>query len=351
MPRRPIPPSPARRPWLRAAAGLVLAASVPHPVDVIAAAARHDDPRRPDRPVEAIDPRAASVAHRIAPGVWAFRGLAGDISPESLGRHGNGGFVVGPTGVLVIDSGVSAQEGAERLAAVRSATERPIRALLLTQASQEFIFGAAPFQDQGIPVLMHEDAARLMSARCENCLRNLRRELGEAAMAGSRVPRADRLFSTADGAGALVDIGRDLRFVTASAGRRTATPGATALFDPAGSTLFAGPLLDGLTVPDLQDADLEAWAAARQDLRKLAAAHVVPGRGPVGTGAMIDDCDAYVAALEVEVERFLKDGRPLSEISEGIELPRFRDWDRYETTHRRNASILYLRRERDLLLK
>ena len=148
-----------------------------------------------------------------------------------------------------------------------------------------------------------------------------------------------------------VVIGRELRFVMAEGKSQTETPGATALFDPTSATLFAGPLLDSQTVPDLQDADPEAWRSARQRLRELAPARIVPGRGPVGRTAMIDEIDAYFAALDSEMDAFMKGGRPLSEVADGIELPPFRSWDRYETTHRRNASILYLRREREMLLK
>jgi glyoxylase-like metal-dependent hydrolase (beta-lactamase superfamily II) len=295
--------------------------------------------------------RADGVPEPLAEGIWVFRGLPGDIGPETLGRHGNGGFVVGPAGVLVVDSGVSASEGAERLAAIRAVTERPIRGVLLSQANQEFIFGATAFQAEGIAVLMHEDAARLMVARCENCLRTLRRELGDAAMEGTRVPRADRVFATPSAAAALVDIGRPLEFVMATGASRTATPGATALLDRESATLFAGPLLDAETVPDLQDADMAAWASARRQLRALAPDRIVPGRGPVGPIDMIEEVDAYFLALEAEVDAFLKAGRPLSEIADGVELPRFRHWDRYDSTHRRNASILYLRRERELMLK
>jgi glyoxylase-like metal-dependent hydrolase (beta-lactamase superfamily II) len=298
---------------------------------------------------------AGSTAARIADGVYVFRGLPGDIGPDTLGRHGNGGFVVGSKGVLVIDAGVPHAQGRERLAAIRAATSAPVLGVLLTHAMQDFIFGAGAFQDEGIPVLMHKDAAQLMSARCETCLKTLKRELGEAAMAGTRVPKADRIFATgAQARAALPDVGRALRLVFAEATPHTASPGATALLDGVSRALFAGALLDSQTVPDIQDADLDAWRSARVGLRAFNAWRIVPGRGPIGafgSASIVDDVDAYLGELEASVDAFVKAGRPLSDVADAIELPRFAAWDRYDTTHRRNASILYLRRERELIIR
>jgi hypothetical protein len=41
----------------------------------------------------------------------------------------------------------------------------------------------------------------------------------------------------------------------------------------------------------------------------------------------------------------------LSETPEAAGLPDFAAWDQYDTIHRRNASIVYIRLERELLYK
>jgi glyoxylase-like metal-dependent hydrolase (beta-lactamase superfamily II) len=293
-----------------------------------------------------------SRAQPLADGVWVFRGVPGDIGPQTLARHGNGGFVVGPRGVLVIDSGVSMIQGRERLAAIRATTRTPIVGVLLTHAMQDFIFGAGAFQDAGIPVFMHKDAAQLMTARCGTCLKTLKRELGDAAMQGTRVPKADRTFASASEArSTLPDIGRALRVIVGEPKAHTASAGATALLDETSGTLFAGALLDAQTVPDIQDADLAAWGAARKALRAHRVQRIVPGRGPLGDHAITDGVDRYLQDLQTAVDAFVKAGKPLSDVADGVELPAYAQWDRYESTHRRNASILYLRRERALIFE
>jgi glyoxylase-like metal-dependent hydrolase (beta-lactamase superfamily II) len=51
--------------------------------------------------------------------------------------------------------------------------------VILTHAIQEFIFGAAAFEELGVPILAHRKTAELMRARCEHCLARLKPILGE----------------------------------------------------------------------------------------------------------------------------------------------------------------------------
>ena len=44
-------------------------------------------------------------------------------------------------------------------------------------------------------------------------------------------------------------------------------------------------------------------------------------------------------------------GTALSEAADLAVLPEFTGWDQYETIHRRNASVMYIRLERELLFK
>jgi hypothetical protein len=51
------------------------------------------------------------------------------------------------------------------------------------------------------------------------------------------------------------------------------------------------------------------------------------------------------------VQRLLQQGAALSEVPDAAMLPAFADWDQYETIHRRNASVLFVRYEREQLFK
>ena len=120
----------------------------------------------------------------VAPGVYMVPGAPGEAGAANLGRLGNSGFIVGDTGVIAIDTGVSYRHGQALLAAIARVTDRPVRLALITHTRQEFLFGAAAFQECGIPVHMHRRAAQLMAARCDTCLKTLQRTLGADTMRG-----------------------------------------------------------------------------------------------------------------------------------------------------------------------
>jgi glyoxylase-like metal-dependent hydrolase (beta-lactamase superfamily II) len=286
-------------------------------------------------PVEALE---------VEDGVYMLQGLTGELSSANLGRIGNAGFIVGRQGVMAIDTGTSFLHGQALLAAIAQVTPRPVRLVLLTQARQEFIFGAAAYQARGIEVHMQRSAAALMAARCETCLKTLRAELGEEAMRGTVVPKPDVLF---DNTHVLDTIGRP---VLVSHHGLANGPGSASALDTRTGTLFAGGLLENRRIPDVQDGDMAQWRQAISALRTLNIETIVPGHGKVGGREVAVGNDRYLAQLEARCAALLKAGTALSAVPDAAELPEFSRWDQYDIIHRRNASVVFLRLERQQLL-
>jgi glyoxylase-like metal-dependent hydrolase (beta-lactamase superfamily II) len=282
------------------------------------------------------------VPFQVAAGVYAVLGRGGEITPDNGGRTANVAFIVGARGVVVVNTGISYREGEAIIAAVQRITERPILLAILTHPGPEAIFGAAAFQDRGIPVLAQRESAALIAARCETCLANLRAALGEERMALTRVPEPERLIA---GDTTLDLIGRPLRLLVPPP---SSAPGALAVFDATTATLIAGSLVSIGRIPDLRDADPEAWRAALVELEATHCRHLIPGYGPVGTCADIARFAAYFAALEGRVGALLQQGVSLAALRERCDLPAFARWDQYETLHPANANRTYLRLERSL---
>jgi len=288
---------------------------------------------------------AAAETVQVASGVYLVRGSGGEPSPANLGRTGNAGFIVGPAGVLAIDSGTSYRHGKALLAAIRRVTDLPVRALLLTHTKQEFLFGAAAFREQGIPVEMHARAAALMAARCANCLKTLQTVLGTDEMQGTAVIKPDRVF---DEAWTPPVIGRPVRVLGWG---HSSGPGDVVVLDESTGTLFAGGLLDNGYVPDVQDSRLPGWTAALAALRQLAPRTIVPGHGATAGPELIDSVERYLQHLQSGARRLLGTGAALSEVPDALRLPDYAGWSMYDTIHRRNASIVFLRLEQEQLLK
>jgi hypothetical protein len=189
---------------------------------------------------------------------------------------------------------------------------------------------------------MQREAAQLMAARCEACLQSLRALLGEEEMRGTALLEPDLLLDGARELDAL--IGRAVRvlYFGSSSG-----PGDVAVLDVPSGTLFAGGLLDAMRIPDVQDGDLAGWKRALAALHELRPTTIVPGHGPAAAGNLIYTIERYLTQLEARVRELLRANAALSEVPDAVQLPEFRRWDQYETIHRRNASIVFLRLERE----
>jgi glyoxylase-like metal-dependent hydrolase (beta-lactamase superfamily II) len=287
---------------------------------------------------------AADAPVEVEAGIYMLPGRRGPPSAENLGRVGNAGFIVGRQGLIAIDTGTSFRHGQALLAAMADSSPKPVQQVVVTQARQEFLFGAAAFQARGIPVRLQREAAGLVRLRCEDCLKALREALGDAEMQGTTVVTPDQLF---DETHVLESAGRP---VLVSYHGLASGPGTTSVFDVRSGTLFAGGLVDNQRIPDIQDGDVAAWRQALTGLRALQINTVVPGHGPAGPPELIQTMARYLARLEQMAAQLLKAGAALSEVPDAMAMPELSHWDQYDTLHRRNASLMFLRLERQLLL-
>ena len=275
---------------------------------------------------------------KIADGVYAFIGDTSEISAANRGFVGNSGFIVGPSGVVVIDTGTSYRQGRRMLEAIARITDKPVELVINTHAVQEFLFGNAAFEERGIPILAHRETTKLMKARCEHCLANLKPVLG-AELEGTRLVAPQRQID----ANTTVDAGaRRLNMIYLG---WASTPGDLAVFDPDSGVLFTGGLVCIGRIPDIRDSDFEGWQRALKQLHEFRPVHIVPGHGPVSGPEGIAQTAAYLDALDQVIKSLYAESSSLMEAVERAVLPAYRDWPMYATTHRQNALHRYLQLE------
>lgn len=283
--------------------------------------------------VVAIEPQA------LAPGVYAWIGSVDEPTPENAGWVGNGGFLIGTDGVVMISTGSSYAIGRERIAQAERIAGKPVVLAIESQALQEFVMGAAAFAERGIPVLAQDATAKLLVARCDTCLKNLITALGPAAMAGSRVLAPTQTLTTSE---TRVVAGRRLMLWHPA---WAATPGDLLVLDLDSGIAFAGALVSVQRIPELRDARLDGWRQALMDLRTLPIRRLVPGWGPVSDLEAIAPLRRYFDDTERQATALLEAGSSLLEAAEHSALPAFADWALYPRAHSRNLQRLYLRLE------
>lgn len=275
---------------------------------------------------------------KVAEGVYAFVGTPGPITAANRGFVGNSGFIVGKTGVVVIDTGSSYRHGRRMLDAIARVTDKPVVLVVITHAVQEFVFGSQAFVERGVPLLAHSETTKLMKARCDHCLDNLRPLLG-AELEGTRlvIPQREITATTKLDAG-----GRPLElyfFGWAS------TPGDLAVMDRTSGVLFAGGMVAIDSIPDIRDGDFDGWQRALPRLAELKPSRVVPGHGPVSAAGSIAATATYLDALDRKIRELYAQSTSLMDSVENATLPEYREWASYATTQRQNALHRYLQLE------
>ncbi|CAN0502184.1 unnamed protein product, partial [Phaeothamnion confervicola] len=170
---------------------------------------------------------------KVADGVYAFIGDTGELSAANHGFVGNSGFIVGPSGVVVIDTGTSYKHGRLILDAIARLTDKPVELVIITHAVQEFLFGNAAFDERGVPILAHRETTNLMKARCDHCLENLKPVLGDE-LAGTRLVLPQREI---DATTTITAGGRRLKLYYLG---WASTPGDVIVLDLDSGVMFAG---------------------------------------------------------------------------------------------------------------
>ncbi|NML15849.1 MBL fold metallo-hydrolase [Azohydromonas caseinilytica] len=291
--------------------------------------------------VAALPPARYGQPLALAPGVFALPGGLEGAEPDNQGAVGNLGLIDTLAGPVLVETGGSYRLARWAISEARRLTgRRPVLAVI-TQARPEFLMGGAAFEEAGIPVLAHADTAELMALRCHECLRRLRADLGEAAMRGTRLVLPGRRIE----AGLSLELG----------GRRIEllhlnghTSGDLVVLAADRGVAFAGALVPAGRIPEI-DPGREAtpWRAALRRLgRQEGLRTLVPGYGAPGPAAgLVDAVEAYLAALESQVQALLDAGVDLLEAQRRVELPAWRGWARYEAFHKRNVQRQYLAAE------
>jgi glyoxylase-like metal-dependent hydrolase (beta-lactamase superfamily II) len=283
----------------------------------------------------------APVPIEIASGVYVMFGSGDAVTPANHGIVANNGFIVGSSGVTVIDTGSSYRYGRAMLDAIRKITRLPVELVVITHQGPEFVFGASAFHDQGVPILAQRRTAELIRERCAICLKNLIRTLGEDDMAGSRVTVPDR---TVDGTTQIESGGRTFRLLYFGP---ASTPGDLAVLDTSTGVLFAGGLVSVGRIPEFRNERIPGWLDALDKLKALDVKAIVPAFGRLAKPADLDRLAQYLRELDAAVRRAFAAGVGLTDAMRDVQLPAFRHDKLYRVAQPQNVEHLYLQFEKE----
>jgi quinoprotein relay system zinc metallohydrolase 2 len=283
---------------------------------------------------------------QVAPGVYVHLGQHKDFDEGYDGDIANTGFIIGTEAVAVIDTGGSYAVGMALMKALRRITQLPIRYVINTHGHPDHVFGNAAFVPSdadalpndatGQPQLIgHARLPQALALRREPYLRNLAKQLGEGAEKSTLIaPRhtvQDHLT---------LDLGH--RKLELTAWPNAHTDNDLTVFDATTGTLFTGDLLFIARTPSV-DGDINGWLAVTQQLKKLTAAMVVPGHGPVtrDKNPALDRQADYLTTLLRDVRASIRRGDDMTATMTTAAASERTRWQLFDVVNRRNINVLF----------
>lgn len=297
---------------------------------------------RPPKPVEQASapfcaPVGAALAvEEVAPGIFVHNGLIEEPDADNAGDVANLGFIVGTSGVAVIDTGSARWMGEALWRSVRATTDLPVTHVILTHMHPDHVLGASLFSEAGAEIVAHDALPRALADRAGNYLESLDVLIGSEAFLGTEPPD---ITATVTGTMS-IDLGNRLLEVTAMPPAHTGTD--LTVFDAATGVLFSGDLVFHRHTPAL-DGTLIGWRSVLDVLTAQEFSGVVPGHGE----ALLDwpeggaDIERYLGVLESDSRAAVSEGLRLGDAVKVIAADEAEHWDLFDAYNPRNATVAF----------
>lgn len=228
---------------------------------------------------------------KLADNVYSYVGEK-DASPAHS-FAANAGIVIGRDGVLVVDTLVSAREGARFLADIRAVTDLPIKYVVNTHTHLDHAFGNCVLAGLGATVISHISDRDYLAKVGAETLKNVGNfGLKPEEMSGTEIVLptlafADRMEID------LGDVTVELLRVAPSH-----TGGSIVAYVPSRKLLFAGDLLFTDFHPFLADGDLPGWTKSIEALLAMELERIVPGHGPLSGKKDLQEMKEYLVRFD-----------------------------------------------------
>ncbi len=273
-------------------------------------------------------------AERVVDQVYAIVGPLGQRSAENDGLNANYGFVVTPSGVVLIDSGASRLGAGKIERAIRAVTDKPVRWVINTGSQDHRWLGNDYFAGRGAEVFALSRTAATQAQHAGQQMAGLKRFLGDRLQDTKAMPAN----KTLPGSEATLELGGEtliLRYTD------THFPGDALVFLPKRAVVFTGDLVyvDRM-LSVLPSSSVRQGQKAFQAMAALKPAHIVPGHGRVCDLARAQrDSGDYYAFLATKIGAAAKNLESMEEVlKRHADMPAFRHLENYDSLHRANMN-------------
>jgi cyclase len=273
-------------------------------------------------------------SQKLADGVFAVIPTgAGDMASAGFPIATTGGFVIGETGVLVVESMLNKRLNAQLFDLIAAQTDKPVRYLVNTSYHGDHSYGNQYLPD-GVNIIQHVNAARYIDSNLEADKAFMIRNFGQGRGI-EEIVKTDADILVGEGGSLSVDLGgisvdiRDFGFAQTGGDLFVSVSGANVLWT--GNAIVA----QAPAVPWLLDGNL---IKTRDTFQRVydefdAETKVVPGHGPVTDIASVKWGVDYLTAIETEVAAAISEGLSLEDTVARVQLPEFQGYALFGWVH------------------
>ena len=271
----------------------------------------------------------------VVPGVWSAIGATAPPTYENSGHNNNLSFIITPDGVVVVNAGACYLLAKALHEEIRQITDQPVKYVILENGQGHAALGSNYWQEQGVPVIAHVDAAAEIEEGAYALLNSMK---------GYNRDKADGTEVV------LPDITFEEEYVIELGGMRIEalylgpghSPGDIQVWLPEQKLVISGDMaFHQRLLPIFSNTDTKAWLETYERFLALEPEVVVPGHGvPTDIDEVTKYTKDYLVFLRGEVQKLLDDGGTLDQAYK-IDQSAYSNLDTFDELAARNAGIVF----------
>ena len=256
------------------------------------------------------------LPQEVVPGVWSAIGATAPGTYANSGHNNNLSFVITGEGVLVVNAGDNYQLAKALHEEIRKITDQPVKYVVLENGQGHAMLGSSYWQEQGVPVIAHVDAAREIEEQSFALLEVMQARVKEKAE-GTTVVMPDETFEES----MVIELGGE-RIELLHLGP-THSPGDIIVWLPEKKLVIAGDMaFHQRMLPLFEHTDSAAWIETWDKFEALGAEVVIPGHGgPTDMATVRKYTRDYLVYLREKVAEVIENSGTLQEAYEIDQSP------------------------------
>jgi glyoxylase-like metal-dependent hydrolase (beta-lactamase superfamily II) len=277
-----------------------------------------------------------SRPEEVAEGVWSAIGATQPHTYENSGHNNNLSFLITDEGVLVVNAGDSYLLAQSLHDEIRQITDQPVRYAVLENGQGHSMLGMTYWQDQGVPVIAHADAAHEIEKSGPQLLARLQQRSRDKAFR-TRLGRPDQTFTDRFE----LTLGNEtIELLNLGPAH---SPGDIVVWLPARKLVISGDVaFHERMLPVFEDTDTAGWIETWDRFVDLGAEIIIPGHGgPVqGYDEVTKYTRDYLVYMRGEIEKMIDSGGGLNDAYR-IDQSAYAHLDTFHELARRNAALIF----------